>query len=602
MISIVNWILNLIWRSRFGPVIFIRRTLGTKGFRIHLLGLSVAAMIAWMVILIQGISTMALTFVAVTTAIVFLASLYGALWLPLVALAILGYFAGFLPAIHPYAEIVVGNYLAGYVAGVLLGLFYNDLIYLHARIFRRNSSRIVFATRRDRSLNFIKSPLIHEITHTIPQADQHKYFVNDLAQSGKMKMKPDTWLYDFEPDHNPPHPFTIAIVANPIFRERVGDSFQEAIDPIIEDRDLFLRSAERVLQSLSSNAVVGAPEIWSKIRIVTVSHKQVAGESWEDIGMAQSFEAGLHEISGYAGDTAPTIDGATVEDLIDPAADARDRYLYMLKAAEGDFPPPANAGSDALDPDQLCRETDMLIILSAVPKYIRATAQFGNWYEDVNDRPASPDMKGEEFELDIANLPAKCEDPVHAFYFHNPGRMAVNVLEAGFRTYIHEFGHAISDVDNGVVVDEYYDRFSVAGVPDRPGQNERWFAVNRDERRTDRASGRILQPIRREFSEYRLKLKEQKEPKTRFVSDTDHPSSQENWLGFFPGRDDVNANCIMDRTGARNRFDALLSKFIYDRLWVKANRMQSAPAAKTASAAGKKSKSSKKGVDKDATV
>ncbi len=612
MISIVNWILNLVWPKRFGSVIYVRRTLGTKGFRIHLLALSTAFFAVLAGIFAAGLPTYSLPFICWTVAILFAGSIFGAMWLPLIILAGILALAGGLAALHPEAPQVFVNYCSGYLVGALLGILYNDLVYLHQRFFRRTASRIVYAYDTERSLNFIMSPKIKEVMHAVPPADRDKYFQPDPDEPDKMIKKIDTWLYDFQPDHEPPYPFTVAIIANPIFREKVEDGYREMVDPISEDRELFMRSAERALQSLSQNHVVGAPEIWSKIRIVTVFHKLVPEERWEDVGMAQSYEAGLYEISGYEGEGNIAIDGVSTDDLIDAAAHARDRYLYMLNAASKEFPTSTGANGEDLDPEQLCRETDMLIILSAVPKYKRATAQFANWYEDDTMRPLQPDMNGEEFELEKVRLPEKCEDPVHAFYFHNPGRMAVNVLEASFRTYIHEFGHAISDVDNGVIVDEYYDRFFIDNLPDKPSLNIRWFDVNRFSRKVDKDTGRILQPIPREFSEYRLKLAAKKEPKTAFQSDIDHPSGKENWLGFFPARDNLDANCIMDRTGVRNRFDGLLSKFIYDRLWVKVNRMKRAAASRKTAASSnaknrstttdKSSKSKRKGVDKDASL
>ena len=88
-------------------------------------------------------------------------------------------------------------------------------------------------------------------------------------------------LYDYRVDL-PPAPYTIAFVANPIIRKRQREASDPAFepDPILNDLDLFLQTVNRGLASFEIDSVVGRPEIWSRIRVVTIFNEDARGEEF----------------------------------------------------------------------------------------------------------------------------------------------------------------------------------------------------------------------------------------------------------------------------------------------------------------------------------
>ena len=61
--------------------------------------------------------------------------------------------------------------------------------------------------------------------------------------------------------------------------------------------------------------------------------------------------------------------------------------------------------------------------------------------------------------------------------------------------------------------------------------------------------------------------------RTVYGADMEHPSSEEDWSGYFPDRKSHGFSCTMDRNlSGGYRFDDLISTFIYDRLIAKINR------------------------------
>ncbi|MBD3287473.1 hypothetical protein GF337_01605 [candidate division KSB1 bacterium] len=170
--------------------------------------------------------------------------------------------------------------------------------------------------------------------------------------------------------------------------------------------------------------------------------------------------------------------------------------------------------------------------------------------------------------FDITN-PFTC---LHDYYAKQPGRVAINVLEASSKTYIHEFGHAMSSVLHGAIVDEYYDRIIVRDSADVINSESAMnsseekiedfpFCVNYIERKPE--NDREIIPVHKIFARYNGNV---------YHSDLHHPSAEENWKGYFPDRITPYSRCIMDRNYNDYRFDELLSCFMYDRLITKINR------------------------------
>jgi len=191
----------------------------------------------------------------------------------------------------------------------------------------------------------------------------------------------------------------------------------------------------------------------------------------------------------------------------------------------------------------------------------------------------------------------------HDKYAIVPGRVALNVLGANAHTYIHEFGHAMSSAINGAIVDEYFDKYHILKAGDDEkrkslsspefeskeetstvadempeplktgglynlddifleGDVRTPFYINRLER--EQSENGMVKPIPKIFVRYnKIKI---------YYSDLAHPSSEENWEGYFPERQSSSECCTMDRDYGRYRFDKLLSDFMYDRLVTKVNR------------------------------
>ena len=146
----------------------------------------------------------------------------------------------------------------------------------------------------------------------------------------------------------------------------------------------------------------------------------------------------------------------------------------------------------------------------------------------------------------------------HDKYADAPGLVALNALTAWQKTYIHEFGHAMSAFQNGAIIDEYMDYNETSVEP-----SDELQAVNRLERKKPDRQNEPYGSIPSVFARYK---------KFTYHSDRDHPSEQENWKSYFPKRSAKYIYCTMDRTYGEYQFDPLISDFMYDRLMTKRNR------------------------------
>ena len=77
---------------------------------------------------------------------------------------------------------------------------------------------------------------------------------------------------------------------------------------------------------------------------------------------------------------------------------------------------------------------------------------------DAFERALNPENIKDD-EVYVATRPTDMAFPVvciHDYYTNHPGRVALNVLEASSKTYVHEFAHAMSSNIHGAIVDEYF--------------------------------------------------------------------------------------------------------------------------------------------------
>jgi len=392
-------------------------------------------------------------------------------------------------------------------------------------------------------------------------------------------------LYDFKIDKLP-QPYTIVFVANPFILKRmkpIGEDVSEddlkkaieahrnnpdnyELDPIIRDPDLFYYSVDRALRSFENDEVLGNSEIWSRVRIITMFDKELSSKANE-----ANKHALLEEFQGNL-----RIDGETPLNLIDPLPDMNKKVECLLFNNQD--------GTAKLSIEN--GDIDVIFGMSASPTHDRSTAHFSD-YDENTGRVRSLAEKGAKFtcnpdphknKKDEAenlvvnveeNFPLNGDDSrertfYHEYHVSEPGRVALNVIGAIQRTFIHEFAHAMSSMINGAITDEYADvfdlespSFRVTAVNTKPP-----FYVNRIERKKLKTNGKFI-GVHKVFADYNCVV---------FHSDLEHPSAEENWLGYFPQPYGTDVACIMDRFTDFYHFDNVLSCFMYDRLVAKLNR------------------------------
>ena len=527
MVSLISIILNLFGKRN---IIQIRRLPPIKVLRAHQLGLTLALFCAILAIILNFTSlfTGLPLYISLLFIVIFaLGTIMGSPFIIIVALYLLFYdgTAGIWATLYTTLK----WYIAGYVFGAILAILYNDLVFLYTITFGKRDIKIAFFFNPDKKFNIIKSPCKNE---------QHEGFT---------KYDLDRKLYNYKLKSEPEHPYTIVFAANPCIWNEEKKKYEK--DPIIDNLDLFLSSVDRALFSFEQDEVLGRPEIWSRVRIVTFFDGDLA-----DVDLTKKSNAErLALVEPFK--NIPEIDGKVAENLLAPGNQMWENYKDMLE----------NINMSEVDRNLMqktVKETDVIYALSASHEYIRSTANYSDWKSEgasniIDNRPG----REFEFESDTSSI-KKAKHDEYAFL---PGRVALNVLGATIKTYIHEFGHAMSSAINGAIVDEYFDTFKFV-EPEQTEHNNsnngnKPFYVNRIER-PNTVDGEI-HPVPMIFAKY---------DQTIFYSDLNHPSAEEEWLGYFPARITPYATCTMDRTYGNYRFDRLLSRFIYDRLITKINR------------------------------
>jgi hypothetical protein len=228
-------------------------------------------------------------------------------------------------------------------------------------------------------------------------------------------------------------------------------------------------------------------------------------------------------------------------------------------------------------------EFDVIFGMTASPTQTRAFANFSDWRavgesEVLNNstvaRPGVPfDFNSDPCDNKTGTIFPVLFDSndtgndfrrVHDFYATVPGRVALNVLSARYKTYTHEFAHAMSSIFHGTIADEYTDSLVFANVNSGfVGPQIEHFWANRIDRNSAAMRSASPIPVPKLFAEYNC---------TRYCADMNHPTAEESWMGYFPEKFDRYTHCTMDREMGPYRFDELLSTFIYDRLMAKIRR------------------------------
>jgi hypothetical protein len=579
MVSLILFIRDFFPREE---IIQVRRMLPTKNLRAHLVGLTLGFILTSLN-LAFGLDVGNLFARLVILLWFALTTYFSGLFLVVTTLLFI-----FLRAASPIpgsaGELVMVNanwYLFGYLLGALFAIFYNDLVFLYLNFLdKKENVKIVFAYDTTKKINIIKSPISSEL----------KAFDKLFARKPKLK---EQRLYKYRIANPPEQPYTIAFVANPKIHKRAMDENNEfgyAVDPIIHDLPLFLRAVDRALFSLELDPVVGRPEIWSRVRVITVFDPALITASGPQVGMLEEFQKEIADSNG----------NPIENNLIDPMKRMKVNFDYIFNGARDE-------GTRAFDTNQI----DVIYGVTASPTHDRSTAHYSDYIEVENigddlqpneaDRPGpcykfkfdpcavkekvkneneeneeeTDDCRGNDMPLDNPDiiLPDFSNGPGyrkrHDFYATQPGRVALNVLGARTKTYVHEFAHAMSSVYHGSIADEYVDYFIIRDPnSETPSNDEKidqipHFFVNRIERNLVAMESSAPIPVPKVFAEYNC---------TRYDADGAHPSAEESWAGYFPDKYDETTPCTMDRTADRHHFDELLSRFIYDRLMTKTTR------------------------------
>ncbi len=615
--------LFLLLRRLFLKVVPIWRLPPLPNLRAHLLGLTIGLVLA---LLLLGLDygSVAVNVGWFSPILLFLIFALGAyLGGPFVILtAILFFWPYTLPATPTFYSTfhwLAEWYLIGYAFGVVFATFYNDLIYLHIRIFGKKHVALAFAHDTRARFNIIKSPIESEEAALLAVLKPLLFYINKIRAGDEMEANasklaerirqardkmfdPDRdclksildsagivgsfdeqinvlqqrlaagnsttlemvekrieplaekylklkerKLYHYHLEAAPAAPYTIAFVANPKIRQRPASPTATATfkkDPIINDIDLFLKSVDRALMSLQQDEVLGRPEIWSRIRVITIFDQEA------DTDLVEEFQR------------VNAVDEQVIDHSVGPRPHAN--FLAVI-------------GRNL--PDEFKKPLDVVFAMTASRTHDRSSAYYAD-LDEITDVAKNQSNAGKSFlynpdpdpvlqnqkgaEINVAG----CGTPPY-FCSHDDfsecfGRVALSVFGARQKTFIHEFAHAMSSTSHGMICDEYTDPFFVhdecnhAPAPTGPAP----FYVNRIQRAKPANPSKFIH-VHEIFAAYNGAV---------FHSDLTHPSALEGWTGYFPERNNPGETCIMDREYGPFRFDKLISRFMYDRLVAKLNR------------------------------
>ncbi len=338
-------------RNASRSVIHVRRFPPRKTFRAHLFGLTcgLTTLLCAVIIHFAALDFHPFLVLGLLIAVV-IASIYFGSFVVLIATAIALYHSLSNTGVTALGVLSLW-YMGGYIFGMVFALLYNDLVYLHLTLFNAAARTVIFSFDPTRKFCIIKSPIPGEITISDIPRNSVPYFTNELPQNVR-----------------PSHPFTLAFVANPsILRDRVrtGKRGKMIDDPIIHNLDLFLASVDQALAALEYNEVIGRPEIWSQMRITVLFDDSLVSEDNDMFSLVQPSQ------------NVAEIDGAYIDNLLDPKVEIRDRYFAMLQRALDEWP----ESTPKPDIAGLRRETDVIFALSASPDFDRATSHFSDWIE-----------------------------------------------------------------------------------------------------------------------------------------------------------------------------------------------------------------------------
>ncbi len=333
------------------------------------------------------------------------------------------------------------------------------------------------------------------------------------------------------------NPYTIVFVANPwMLKHEFNDDgsvrrSERKKDPIINDKSgaLFYRIVVRSIQSFLENELLSLPEIFPKIRFVTIFGAH--GDGRLDLVNKQDANALCENIPGAVEALSPigpyTLEGEynnVVKNYVDKALNGEEWYK-----------------------DKLC---DIIFVVSADEEQYGAAAFFTRELENG---------AGERYQFNFQN------STVHTTRTHvrkpeqnGSGLVAISAWDDRLKTVVHEFAHAMSSEKNGAIIDEYVDEYHAETEADiGKYMINRKIRINADNRVPDIfGCYGVGNPI----------------VLNTYNSDRFRNDKESDWKSYVAERPDINSSCIMDYSYTDYRFDKLIFDFMYDRLLTKINR------------------------------
>ncbi|MBN1996344.1 hypothetical protein JW935_02245 [candidate division KSB1 bacterium] len=321
--------------------------------------------------------------------------------------------------------------------------------------------------------------------------------------------------------------FTVVLVANPAISKQNGNPVR---DPMILDKDLFVKTITHVFKSFTHNELLSLPEILSRIRFVSVFDNTAHQEASQDPAGTPRQQALCGELVKGLTALKPT-DNNLVETYVKD----------MLK------------GSGV-------KTIDVIYVLTASVEFTRSSALFSQC------KKTTP---GKKFKFSFGPGWMNPKPAVHTYRNTLPGVIALSAWEDRLHVPVHEFAHAVSTEVNGAIVDEYIDDYTWP-----PGSDEIYRfknAINVKHRDEPPQPKLKMRPVPKKFATYSRPTKYGL-CTTIYDSDRYRSDKDPGWVSYVPCRDDITLSCIMDVCYYGCRFDNLLHDFLYDLLMVKINR------------------------------
>jgi hypothetical protein len=348
----------------------------------------------------------------------------------------------------------------------------------------------------------------------------------------------------------PAEPYTILIVANPIL-EYHSEPATFKIDPILSEPKLFQAKVALIINSLARSQVVR--RFIRRMRFVALFDPALGRYDNVDLAKILAEDArGHYNESNKKIIQAAESRALCLEDDVDiiieplqrransrfPENDERlKKFLeqYYYRKVNGDH------------------RVDIVFAVTASRTHVRSSSRYTMDEENGEAKsfvfryyPKGPALTGRYW-------------PRAAL----PGMVAYSAWDDRMKTPAHEFAHAMSSTNNGLIVDEYDDDLLI-DPDERIVINKRHATWEMDENQDF-----IIQPseLPRVFAEYT------ENGETRQFLTDKHRKKPANWISFVPLPSEPEVPCTMDFTGDLCEYDRLLQHFMGQRLEAKVGKV-----------------------------